>query len=66
MIVENARMRRTVVSRRREFEEKSMRETEAVHLCAVCKKTELTNPELDFRVARDGEEYCVAHLPAKT
>ena len=24
---------------------------------------ELTNHELEFRVARDGEEYCVPHLP---
>jgi hypothetical protein len=23
----------------------------------------LTDPNLDFRVARDGEEYCIAHLP---
>jgi hypothetical protein len=36
---------------------------EALHRCAVCGATELTDPNLDFRVARDGEEYCIAHLP---
>jgi hypothetical protein len=29
----------------------------------VCGATELSDPNLDFRVARDGEEYCMAHLP---
>jgi hypothetical protein len=23
----------------------------------------LSDPNLDFRVARDGEEYCMPHLP---
>jgi hypothetical protein len=36
---------------------------DALHRCAVCGATELTDPNLDFRVARDGEEYCMAHLP---
>ena len=31
--------------------------------CATCGATELTDPNLEFRVARDGEEYCLAHLP---
>lgn len=64
MIIENARMRRKVASRQREFESKSIPKDEALHLCALCKKTELTNPETDFRIARDGEEYCVEHLPS--
>ena len=38
-------------------------EAEPLHKCAVCGATELTDPNLDFRVARDGEEYCMAHLP---
>ena len=37
--------------------------TETLHRCAVCGATELSDPNLDFRVARDGEEYCMAHLP---
>jgi membrane associated rhomboid family serine protease len=58
-----ARHRREVSSRRRRFEGESRGETEALHKCKVCGATELTDPNLDFRVARDGEEYCVPHLP---
>lgn len=35
------------------------------HLCVVCKRTELTNRDLHFRVAADGNEYCEEHLPKK-
>ena len=49
-------------------EENAMRrvrvaEAEPLHKCAVCGATELSDPNLDFRVARDGEEHCMAHLP---
>ena len=47
----------------RRFEESGRDESEPLHKCAVCGATEQTNPELDFRVARNGEEYCVPHLP---
>jgi len=60
-IVYQARHRHEVSSRRRRFEVQS--ETEPLHKCAVCGATELSDPNLDFRVARDGEEYCLAHLP---
>ncbi len=59
------RHRHTVAARRREFESKAAPETESLHRCAACHKTELTNPELEFRVAKDGNEYCVAHLPGR-
>jgi hypothetical protein len=36
---------------------------EPLHRCEVCGRTELTDPDLDFRVARDGQEYCIRHLP---
>ncbi len=62
-IVYQARHRHEVSSRRRRFEVRSRSETEPLHKCAVCGATELSDPNLDFRVARDGEEYCVAHLP---
>jgi hypothetical protein len=29
----------------------------------VCGRTEISDPELDFRMAADGEEYCEDHLP---
>jgi hypothetical protein len=48
--------------RRRKFESKGAAE-ETLHRCAVCKRTEKDNPELEFRVSSNGEEYCLDHLP---
>jgi membrane associated rhomboid family serine protease len=62
-IVRQATHRQEVSTRRRRFEAHSRNADEALHRCAVCGATELTDPNLDFRVARDGEEYCMAHLP---
>jgi membrane associated rhomboid family serine protease len=62
-ILHQARHRGEVSKRRRRFESQSRGETEPLHKCAVCGATELSDPNLDFRVARDGEEYCIAHLP---
>ena len=62
-IVYEARHRHEVSSRRRRFEVQPRNETEPLHKCAVCGATELSDSNLDFRVARDGEEYCLAHLP---
>jgi hypothetical protein len=63
-IYRNARTRRQVADRRRKFEvAKASAPGETLHNCAVCHRTEVTNPELDFRVARDGQEYCREHLP---
>lgn len=61
-----ARTRQEVAARRRRFEEKARPEEESLHRCAICGASELTNPNLEFRVARDGEEYCLAHLPSAT
>jgi hypothetical protein len=58
-----ARRRQDVSERRRRFEASSRSEAEPLHKCAVCGATELSDPNLDFRVARNGEEYCVPHLP---
>jgi hypothetical protein len=40
-------------------------EDETLHQCKVCARTELSSPDLEFRVASDGEEYCLAHLPSR-
>jgi hypothetical protein len=61
----NFRARQSVASRRAECARHSLHETETLHRCAVCQKTEVSDPELEFRVAADGEEYCVEHLPTK-
>lgn len=62
-MVREARHRGEVSTRRARYEEQSRSETESLHKCAVCGATELTDSNLEFRVARDGEEYCIAHLP---
>jgi membrane associated rhomboid family serine protease len=62
--VYEARHRHEVSARRRRFEDHSRAETDSLHKCAVCGRTELTDPDLEFRVARDGEEYCLEHLPS--
>ncbi|HLW36264.1 MAG TPA: rhomboid family intramembrane serine protease [Chthoniobacterales bacterium] len=63
-IIHAARHRRGVSERRQRFD-KDVRDvtSEPLHKCAVCGRTELTGPDLEFRVARDGEEYCLEHLP---
>lgn len=63
-LVEEAKHRRTVMDRRARFE-RDMREgtAETMHSCKVCGRTEQVAPDLHFRVAADGEEYCVEHLP---
>ena len=38
-------------------------EAMAFHTCVVCHRTEVSNPELEFRIAADGKEYCNEHLP---
>jgi len=35
----------------------------SLHHCENCGRTEISNPELDFRVTRHGSEYCIEHLP---
>src|SRR5215467_1538822 len=54
-IIHQARHRHDVSTRRKRFESDSRSETESLHRCAVCGATELSDPNLDFRVARDGE-----------
>ncbi len=63
-VVRSVRNRQDVAGRRRRFEENARPEEEALHRCATCGATEQTNASLEFRVARDGEEYCLAHLPS--
>jgi hypothetical protein len=50
--------------RRKKFEKGVKGPDEAFHKCATCGRTEVSNPELYFRIAKDGEEYCNEHIPA--
>jgi hypothetical protein len=63
MAVSNVRHNRDVQKRRLKFATGSVPADEPLHRCAICKRSERDDPELEFRVARDGEEYCVEHLP---
>lgn len=63
-IIREARERRQVAGRRERFESATRSAAEPLHTCAVCGATELTDPNLEFRVARNGEEYCIPHLPS--
>lgn len=58
--------RKAVAARRAEFESKHRAETEALHQCVTCRRTELSDPSLEFRVSKDGNEYCVDHLPSRS
>jgi len=62
-ILAKARHRHRVTGRRRQFQEASLSEEEPLHRCAVCHRSELDSPDLEFRVARDGNDYCMEHLP---
>jgi hypothetical protein len=63
-LFQEAQHRRTVTNRRARFE-RDTREgaAETLHHCKICGRTEVIAPELQFRVASDGEEYCLEHLP---
>ena len=62
-VIRQLRQRKEVAVRRQRFDAQSRSDDEPLHRCATCGATELTDPSLEFRVARDGEEYCIAHLP---
>jgi hypothetical protein len=62
-IVQDAAHRRQVQTRRARFETAQRPESESMHRCATCGRTELQAPDLEFRVAKDGHEYCLEHLP---
>ena len=62
-IWENIALRRQTSQLRARFREASHAEgEESFHRCVRCGRTELSHPDLVFRVAGDGEEYCVEHL----
>jgi len=63
-IYRSAIHRKETTERRRRFElETRAAENEPLHRCATCGATESTDPNLEFLVSRDGEEYCLEHLP---
>jgi hypothetical protein len=61
----NAGHRMEAAQRRQRFIREAAPASDTMHQCTVCHRTEISNPELDFRVSADGNEYCVEHLPSK-
>lgn len=49
--------------RRKKFNSEKIGSDAAFHCCNTCKKTEITDPALEFRMSEDGNEYCLDHLP---
>jgi hypothetical protein len=49
--------------RKRRFNAAKEPASAAFHTCAACDRTDVTDRELEFRVGRDGREYCEEHLP---
>ncbi len=52
-----------VQARRSQFEGAKQATQSTLHFCKVCHRTEVSHPELEFRVAEDEHEYCLDHLP---
>jgi hypothetical protein len=50
------------IKRRREFKAAKGGTAESFHRCEVCGRTEVSDPELEFRVSPDGKEYCGDHV----
>lgn len=48
--------------RRKKFTKAKDDPEAAFHSCTKCGRTEVSNPELEFRMADDGEEYCEDHI----
>ena len=49
--------------RKKRFNSGKLPASEAFHTCAVCQVTEVSDPNMEFRIGHDGEEYCTGHLP---
>ncbi|MGC3989942.1 MAG: hypothetical protein QM796_09750 [Chthoniobacteraceae bacterium] len=65
-VFQMARDHHYISKRQAEFHRKVQPDGEPMHVCEVCKRSDQTNPELDFRVSADGHTYCQEHLPAKS
>ena len=55
--------RSQITARRVKFQSKVKGgQAQSLHSCKVCPRTEVSDPDLEFRVAENGEEYCLDHL----
>ncbi len=52
------------ISRRKQFKSgQASAEGNCLYRCAVCERTDASDPDLEFRVGTDGRDYCTEHLP---
>ncbi len=56
---------RQIAARRAKFQSDQLT-ADTLHKCHACARTEVSHPELEFRVAADGYEYCADHLPSRS
>lgn len=49
--------------RRKAFNAKKLDATEAFHTCVICRRNDVDDSEVEFRIGKDGREYCEEHLP---
>ncbi len=61
----NMKHRGEVSERRRRFQSALPEESDAFHVCSQCGKTDVSDPQEEFRVAADGEEYCSGCRPGR-
>jgi membrane associated rhomboid family serine protease len=52
-------------ARRRSRFIKATSAEDSIHRCEICGITEKSHPDAEFRVAVDGNEYCLEHLPSR-
>ena len=62
-LLRNLRQKSRVANRRARLAADSEPRADHFYQCAICSRNDLTDPELEFRVAADGEEYCIDHMP---
>ena len=49
--------------RKKRFDSLKMGKSEAFHICVICHRDDVMDPEVEFRIGADGKEYCDLHLP---
>jgi len=62
---QQAKVRFQTEGQRKKFQEARLESRSAgfFHECNVCKRTDVSDPDLEFRVGPDDLEYCAQHLP---
>jgi hypothetical protein len=62
-LISHLRHRSEVAARRSRYRASSLAPSDSFHQCSICRRTDASDPDLDFRVTEDGTEYCTEHLP---